>query len=220
MSVRLIALTQGSGELAGKSAEEIVSYAARVSNPKSADDFETAPRLLNYCIKNGHWSIFETAFMTVEIKTSRAISAQIIRHRSFSFQEFSTRYATISSNVVYGARRQDSKNRQNSIDDMSPEDQEWFSHAQNNNWNSSHEFYEEALKRGIAKECARFLLPLSTETTIFMSGNLRSFIHYIDLRSANGTQKEHADIALDIKDIFITNLPLIAKALEWKVTKD
>lgn len=214
-SVKLVAITEGANELIGKSAQDIISYVARVSNPNNQMSFETGSKLIKYCITHQHWSIFEHAFVTAEIKTSRAIAAQILRHRSFTFQEFSQRYAQAFDCVTYGARRQDQKNRQNSIDDMSDEDKSWFQNAQEEVWEDSKALYDEAISRGIAKEQARFLLPLNTATTIYMSGSVRSWIHYIQLRSGNGTQKEHADIANACKSIMIDRFPDIAKALSW-----
>lgn len=210
--IKLISKTQG---IDGLSAEDLVAFTARVSNPSNQMNMETAPKLLAYLIKNKHWSPFEMVSATLEIKTSRGIAAQILRHRSFSFQEFSQRYAEAQNVVEYEARRQDQKNRQNSIDDMTLEDNRWFGIAQKSVWNHSMSLYKEALEKGIAKEQARFLLPLSTETTIYMSGTLRSWIHYIDLRSANGTQKEHRDIALGAKNIFIKEFPNTSDALGW-----
>ena len=215
MSVELVAMSAGVGHLAGKSAEEIISYAARVSSPCNQENFETAPRLLAYCIREKHYSVFETVSMTLQIRTSRAMAAQIVRHRSFTIQEHSMRYAESNRNVVHEARRQDSKNRQNSLDDLGDDDRQWFRQAQTDVWDSSHSLYHEALRRGIAKECARFLLPLSTETTLFMTGSVRSWIHYIELRSGNGTQKEHQDIAEQAKGVFCEHLPNVARALEW-----
>lgn len=194
-------------------AEKVMMYCARVSNPKNQDSTNT--KLLDYCIKNAHWSIFEMAHMTVEITTSRAIAQQILRHRSFSFQEFSQRYAEITSYETYTARRQDLKNRQNSVDDMSTEDKAWFQQAQMEVQNYSEIRYKEALSKGIAKEQARFLLPLSTTTKLYMTGSVRSWIHYLDLRCGNGTQLEHKVIADTIKDLFIKELPVIAQAKGW-----
>ena len=205
MTVKLISITP--------KAEETLMYCARVSNPKNQDNDN--PKLLSYCIKNKHWSIFEQASMTVEIKTSRAISAQILRHRSFCFQEFSQRYAEVLGFETYPARRQDQKNRQNSVDDMDEKDKKWFEDAQKCVQSYSEVAYKEALDRGIAKEQARFLLPMSTSTTLYMTGNIRNWIHYLELRTENGTQKEHADIANSVKDIFVVELPIIAEALEW-----
>ena len=194
-------------------AEKVVMYCARVSNPKNQNSDST--KLLDYCIKHGHWSIFEMAHMTVEITTSRAIAAQILRHRSFSFQEFSQRYAEVTDFELYEPRRQDQKNRQNSIDDLSPEDMDWFMNAMIGVHTTAKALYEEAIRRGIAKECARFLLPLSTQTKLYMTGNIRSWIHYLDLRCGNGTQLEHKEIADEIKALFIEQFPNTAKAKGW-----
>lgn len=213
--VKLVAVTQGAEDLTGRNAQDVISYVARVSNPNNQLKFDTAAKLLKYCIAHEHWSVFEHASMTLEIKTSRGIAAQILRHRSFTFQEFSQRYAQAINHVKYPARRQDQKNRQNSVDDMSSEDKEWFEQAQETVWDESKCLYDEAIARGIAKEQARFLLPLNTETVIYMTGNVRSWIHYISLRSANGTQQEHREIAEECKKIFIDAFPDISKALEW-----
>jgi thymidylate synthase (FAD) len=213
--VKLVAITEGANELLGKNAQEIVSYVARVSNASNQSNFTTAPKLIKYLLDQKHWSPFEHVSCTLEIKTSRAIAAQILRHRSFVFQEFSQRYAAVSSNTKYPARRQDQKNRQNSVDDMSDEDKLWFDAAQDKVWDESKKLYDEALSKGIAKEQARFLLPLSTETTLYMTGNLRSWITYINLRCSNGTQKEHADIAIDCKSIIASRFPDVATALGW-----
>ena len=196
-------------------AEEVITFCARVSNPGNQTNMDTSDKLIKYLLTHKHWSPFELAHMTIQIKTSRAIAAQILRHRSFTFQEFSQRYAVASNNVFYRARRQDTKNRQNSVDDMPQSDIDWFIEAQNQVWSLAKEKYDEALARGIAKEQARFLLPLSTETTIYMSGSIRSWIHYIDLRTTNGTQKEHMEIAQTCKGVLADQLPLIAKALNW-----
>lgn len=209
--VKLIAVTK-SEEL---NAEEIISFVARVSNPSNQSNFETSPKLIKYLIEHSHWSPFEHAYMTVEIVTSRGIAAQILRHRSFTFSEFSLRYAKSNSYVRYPARRQDLKNRQNSVDDMSEDDRIWFMNTQQDVWDNSKRAYDEALKRGIAKEQARFLLPLNTETTMYMTGSLRSWIHYIMLRTENGTQLEHVEIASAIKNILVKEFPNTAKALEW-----
>lgn len=196
-------------------AEGTILYCARVSSPQNQRSEST--KLLDYCIKNGHWSIFEMAHMTVEIETSRAIAAQILRHRSFSFQEFSQRYAPIDTNdfELYNARRQDFKNRQNSIDDMSAEDKTFFQNAQNHINAIAFDLYGECLKRGIAKEQARFLLPLSTRTKLYMTGNVRSWLHYLDLRCGHGTQLEHQEIANSIKALFIQQFPKISEAKGW-----
>lgn len=216
--VKLVAVTKGVNELNDLGSEEIVSFIARVSNPSNQSNFESAPKLLAYLIKHSHWSPFEHAFMTLEITTSRGIAAQILRHRSFVFQEFSQRYSKSDSYISYPARRQDIKNRQNSVDDMSEDDRIWFSNMQADVWEMAKRLYDEALKRGVAKEQARFLLPLNTKTTIYMTGNLRSWIHYINLRTENGTQLEHSQIAQLAKDIFCEQFPSIAKALNWETT--
>lgn len=211
-NVKLISCSKG---VEGMSAEELVAFTARVSNPANQMNMETAPKLIAYLIKNKHWSPLEMASATIEISTSRGIAAQILRHRSFSFQEFSQRYAEAQSYVKYEARRQDQKNRQNSVDDMSEEDKQWFEKAQESVGSQALTLYKEALGRGIAKEQARFLLPLNTETKLYMAGTLRSWVHYIELRSGNGTQKEHRDIAIGCKNIFVKEFPTIASALNW-----
>jgi thymidylate synthase (FAD) len=191
-----------------------MAYCARVSNPKNQDNPDFS-KLLAYCIKHGHWSVFEQANMVVEINTSRAIAAQILRHKSFNFQEFSQRYSTVNSFIEYEARRQDEKNRQNSIDDLPEDTKEWFKKSQKDVWDLAYSKYEEALSKGIAKECARFLLPLNSETRLYMNGTIRSYIHYIQLRTHESTQLEHRIIAEEIKKVFIENLPIVAKALGW-----
>lgn len=220
MKVNLIANTKGAGKLIAElgrepNGQEVTGYITRVSNPNNQLNMDTVPKLLAYCIKHKHWSPFEHAYMTLEIETSRAIAAQILRHRSFTFQEFSQRYSVATEFETYPARRQDVKNKQNSIDDMSDEDKDWFEKAQQSVIDASDYYYKEALKRGIAKEQARFLLPLSTKTTIYMTGNLRSWIHYIELRADKSTQLEHREIALECKRIFKEEYPDIAEALGW-----
>ncbi len=195
-------------------AEETMAYCARVSNPENQDN-PKIDKLLAFCIKNGHWSVFEQANMVIEINTSRAIAPQILRHRSFSFQEFSQRYAAATGYVTYEARRQDLKNRQNSVDDLTADTKTWFEDSQREIWDLCYGKYTEALKRGVAKECARALLPLNTATRLYMNGTVRSWAHYIDLRAGNGTQKEHMDIALACKAIFAKELPVVAQALGW-----
>jgi len=197
-----------------KDGEKQMAYIARVSNPENQENPNYA-KLLAYCIKHQHWSVFEGASLTVEIKTSRAIAAQILRHRSATFQEFSQRYASPTKTVIYEARRQDTKNRQNSINDLSDETNEWFKNAQNQISSLSFSLYEEAVAKGIAKECARFLLPQSTESTLYMTNNCRNWIHYIQLRTTSGTQKEHRDIAEMIKKVFVDEWPTVAEALGW-----
>lgn len=198
-------------------AEKTITFCARVSNPNNQSNTTTSPKLLKYLITHQHWSPFELASMTMQIKTSRAISPQILRHRSFTFQEFSQRYAAVDENgiVTYAARRQDTKNRQNSIDDLSSDIKDEWESRQLQNWRNSFEHYKWAIDSGIAKECARFVLPLGTATTIYMAGTIRSWIHYIELRSANGTQAEHKEIADEAKKVFKQQLPAIAEALGW-----
>ena len=198
-------------------AEKTMAYIARVSNPKNQKN-ENFSRLLKYCIKHEHWSVFEQSSMTLQIETNRGIAAQILRHRSFTFQEFSQRYADSSQlgNIpLPELRRQDTKNRQNSIKDLPEEIKSHFSEKISNHFRKASEIYEEMLSQGIAKECARFILPLATPTRIYMSGSCRSWIHYINLRSANGTQEEHKNIALNCKYIFKDKFPIVAKALNW-----
>lgn len=217
--VKLIAVTVGAGELKGKTGQEVITYNARVSNPNNQLNFSTAAGLLRYCIKQQHWSIFEQADLTVEINTTRAIAAQILRHRSFTFQEFSQRYADtnlLDKPVPPDLRRQDLKNRQNSIDDfgdykklgLQGRIQEHFEQAQN--------LYDNLVSQGVAKECARFVLPLATPTRIYMKGSVRSWIHYIQLRTTEGTQKEHRDVAEAIRCVFCCEYPDVAEALGWK----
>jgi thymidylate synthase (FAD) len=196
--------------------EQLIVYIARVSNPNNQLNLDTGPKLIKFMVDEGHVSPFEQVDFTVEITTSRAIAQQLLRHWSFSFQEFSQRYAEAQNHIVYPARRQDKKNRQNSMDDMTLEDREWFDAAQMQVWEASHILYKEALTKGIAREQARFLLPLSTQTTLYMKGNVRDWIFYLKLRSANGTQKEHADIANKIRrEVFVPNFPVISEALGW-----
>ena len=198
-------------------AEQHMAYVARVSNPKNQDNDKFAG-LLKYCIKHGHWSVFEQAYMTIEINTTRGIAAQILRHRSFTYQEFSQRYA--DSNLLGEIelpelRRQDDKNRQNSIDDLDPEMIDKFNRQMNTLFSSAFGLYNQMLKAGVAKECARFVLPLATPTRIYMTGSCRSWIHYINLRSAHGTQKEHMVIAEACRKVVIEQFPAVSEALEW-----
>jgi len=185
-------------------AEKSMAYIARVSNPKNQDNNDFS-KLLGYCIKNEHWSVFEQAYMTLQIETTRGIAAQILRHRSFTFQEFSQRYADsrqLGEIPIPELRRQDNKNRQNSISDLSEEVVSQFNKKIKNQFKLNKQLYEEMLEAGIAKECARFVLPLATPTRIYMTGSCRSWIHYINLRTSNGTQKEHMNIAKECKNIF------------------
>ena len=199
-------------------AEQHIAYCARVSNPNNQDN-ENFAGLLKYCIKHQHWSIFEQAFMTLEMETTRGLAAQVLRHRSFTFQEFSQRYAStnlLSSDIeLPELRRQDTKNRQNSIDDMDPFEVQNLEMQTQTLFDSATALYEQMLNRGVAKECARNILPLATPTRIYMTGSVRSWIHYINLRSGHGTQKEHMQIAEGCREIFTEQFPEIATALEW-----
>jgi thymidylate synthase (FAD) len=195
-----------------------MAYVARVSNPKNQENPNYA-KLLGYCIKHNHWSVFEQAFMTLEIETTRGLAAQILRHRSFTYQEWSQRYADSSmlaeSIPMFDLRRQDTKNRQNSIDDIDDFVKQEYEIKIRRHFDEAMTLYQSMLDMGIAKECARFVLPLATPTRMYMSGSVRSWIHYITLRSANGTQKEHMDIAEACKKIFVEQFPTCAEALEW-----
>jgi len=210
MSVKLVSVTPD--------AEQTMAYVARVSNPNNQENPNYA-KLLGYCIKHNHWSVFEQSFMTLEIETTRGLAAQILRHRSFTYQEFSQRYADsslLSETIpVPELRRQDTKNRQNSIDDIDPFVKQEFEIKMRKHFDEAMVLYQSMLDMGIAKECARFVLPLATPTRLYMSGSCRSWIHYITLRSANGTQKEHMEIAEECKKIFAEQFPTVAEALEW-----
>ena len=199
-------------------AEKHMAYCARVSNPNNQENDNYAG-LLKYCIKHQHWSIFEQAFMTLEINTTRGLAAQILRHRSFTFQEFSQRYADtnlLDANIpLPELRRQDTKNRQNSIDDIPEKQIKFLQDRIQLYFNEGMDLYNELLREGIAKECARFVLPLATPTRLYMSGSVRSWAHYIDLRSGHGTQKEHMDIANACKSVFTEQFPTVSAALEW-----
>ena len=198
-------------------AEKSMAYIARVSNPKNQDN-EDFKKLIKYCIHNEHWSVFEQAYMTLQIETNRGIAAQILRHRSFTFQEFSQRYADsreLGEIPIPKLRRQDNKNRQNSISDLSEELINKFNKKIKYQFTLNKQLYEEMLEAGIAKECARFVLPLATPTRIYMTGSCRSWIHYINLRTGNGTQKEHMDIAHECKNIFKQEYPIVSLALNW-----
>ena len=209
MNVKLISITPD--------AEKTMAFIARVSNPANQEN-EKYAGLLRYCIKHNHWSVFEQSTMTLEIETTRAIAAQILRHRSFTYQEFSQRYADaklLETIELPELRRQDSKNRQNSIDDLDPKIVDTLNRQMNTLFSSAYSLYNQMLEEGVAKECARMVLPLCTPTRIYMSGSCRSWIHYINLRSAHGTQKEHMDIAKACKEIFIGQFPSVSEALEW-----
>ena len=197
--------------------EQTMAYIARVSNPNNQDN-ENYAGLLRYCIKHQHWSVFEQSSMTLEIETTRGLAAQILRHRSFTFQEFSQRYA--DSNLLGEIelpelRRQDTKNRQNSIDDLEPAVVEKLEKQMNTLFSSSLALYNQMLESGVAKECARFVLPLATPTRLYMTGSCRSWVHYINLISAHGTQKEHMDIAEACRKVFTEQFPSVSEALEW-----
>ena len=212
MNVKLVSITPD--------AEQTMAYIARVSNPSNQDN-EKYSGLLKYCIKHNHWSVFEQSSMSLEIETSRAIAAQILRHRSFTFQEFSQRYAASTALGDFDLpelRRQDEKNRQNSTNDLEPEKIEKFEKQMITLFSSAKSLYEQMLSQGVAKECARMVLPLCTPTRIYMTGSCRSWVHYINLRSAHGTQKEHMDIAEACKKVFIEQFPIVSEALGWNNT--
>jgi len=210
MTVKLISVTPD--------AEKNMAYVARVSNPNNQENPNYA-KLLGYCIKHNHWSVFEQSFMTLEIETTRGLAAQILRHRSFTYQEFSQRYADSSllaeTIPLPELRRQDTKNRQNSIDDLDPEFVELSLRQIDTYFKQGMSLYQHLLDNGVAKECARFVLPLATPTRLYMSGSCRSWIHYIQLREKNGTQKEHMEIAEECKKIFVEQFPTCAEALGW-----
>ena len=199
-------------------AEKTIGYIARVSNPKNQENPKVSG-LLSYCIKHQHWSVFEQAFMTLEIETTRGLAAQILRHRSFTFQEFSQRYADtnlLADEIpMFELRHQDTKNRQNSTDDVPKNKKADLQARIAEYFVDSMDLYNELLANGIAKECARFVLPLATPTRLYMTGSIRSWIHYIDLRSAHGTQKEHMDIVEECRSIFKEEFPIISEALQW-----
>ena len=199
-------------------AEKTIAYVARVSNPQNQEN-EKFAGLLRYCIHHGHWSVFEQAFMTVEINTTRGLAAQILRHRSFTYQEFSQRYQDVShireDIPLPELRSQDEKNRQNSIDDVEPAVLKKFNAKMRKHFDASIDLYKEMLHDGIAKECARFVLPLATPTRLYMTGSVRSWVHYIDLRSAHGTQKEHMDLVENVRKLFIQQFPVVSQALDW-----
>ena len=199
-------------------AEKTMGYVARVSNPNNQENPKVAG-LLSYCINHGHWSVFEQAHMTVEINTTRGLAAQILRHRSFTYQEFSQRYADVSYLREHiplpELRSQDEKNRQNSIDDVDPAMVEKFNKEMRKHFDAGIDLYKSMLHAGIAKECARFVLPLATPTRLYMTGSVRSWIHYIELRSAHGTQKEHMDLVENVRKVFIEQFPIVSQALDW-----
>ena len=209
MEVSLVSITPD--------AEKTMAYIARVSNPSNQEN-DNYSGLLKYCIKHNHWSVFEQSTMTLEIETTRAIAAQILRHRSFTFQEFSQRYAKsneLGKIQLPDLRRQDVKNRQNSIDDLDPFVKQKLEAQMITLFSSAQSLYNQMIDEGVAKECARMVLPLCTPTRIYMTGSCRSWIHYINLRSAHGTQKEHMEIAEMCREIFKVEFPTIAQALDW-----
>jgi len=214
MTVKLVSITPD--------AEKTMAYIARVSNPNNQEN-EKYSGLLKYCIKHNHWSVFEQSTMTVEIETTRAIAAQILRHRSFTFQEFSQRYADTNllkdkdtTIPIPEYRRQDTKNRQNSIDDLDPDIIDKLNKQTKTLFTSAQSLYNQMVEQGVAKECARMVLPLAVPTRIYMTGSCRSWIHYINLRSAHGTQKEHMIIAEAVRDVFVEQFPAVSEALEWE----
>ena len=211
MEVKLISITEPN-ILSSGSAEELIAYCARVSNPSNQDNKQTAPRLLKFLIKHKHWSPFEMVDMTVEIKTSRAIAAQILRHRSFSFQEFSQRYSQATDIEPIELRKQAESNRQSSEEVI---DEPVINNVVKHSIDTALMTYEKLITQGVAKEQARMVLPLATQTTMYMKGSIRSWVHYIDLRTEQNTQKEHRLIAEECKNILIANLPTVAEALEW-----
>jgi thymidylate synthase (FAD) len=206
MSVKLIWITP--------EAEKVISYCARVSNPSNQENYDTAPRLLKYCAKNKHWSVFEQASMCVEVETTRAISAQILRHK-LQAQEFSQRYASVDNTSIEipHLRRQDTKNRQSSIDDI-PDINEAFRERIEKHFFESFQLYNDLLEQGVAKESARFVLPLSTKTRLYLSGNIRNWIHYCQARCHESTQKEHRDIAMQVREILLEQLPSLCEILD------
>ena len=209
MTVRLISVTPD--------AEKTMAHIARVSNPNNQDN-PNYSGLLRYCIKHNHWSVFEQSSMTLEIETTRAIAAQVLRHRSFTFQEFSQRYADsnlLGTIELPELRKQDKKNRQNSTDDLDPKLVDTLNRQMNTLFSSALSLYNQMLEDGVAKECARMVLPLCTPTRIYMTGSCRSWIHYINLRSAHGTQKEHMQIAEACRKVFTEQYPAVSEALEW-----
>ena len=210
MNVKFVSITPD--------AEKTMAYIARVSNPKNQDN-EKFAGLLKYCIKHNHWSVFEQSSMTLEIETTRGLAAQILRHRSFTYQEFSQRYADSSllgeEIPLPKLRKQDAKNRQNSTDDLDPFIVQDFELKMQRHFVNAMKIYQEMLDQGVAKECARFVLPLATPTRLYMTGSCRSWIHYINLRSAHGTQKEHMNIAEECRRIFTEQFPAVSEALEW-----
>jgi thymidylate synthase (FAD) len=227
MSAKLIATTQPAPWLVEqgiRTAEDLIVYTARVSNPSNQGNVETGGRLIQYCIDHGHWSVFETASMTVEIETTRAIAAQLLRHRSFTFQEFSQRYCDVQAlgrPTVPTARMQDRKNRQSSLKSDDEALKEWWISEAGRVMDDAQALYESALEKGIAKEVARFVLPLATPTRLYMTGSVRSWLHYLKARLDPATQQEHRQVAIDVADIFSETFPVISEACGvWKKAVD
>ena len=210
MNVKFVSITPD--------AEKTMAYIARVSNPSNQEN-EKYSGLLKYCIKHNHWSVFEQSSMTLEIETTRGLAAQILRHRSFTYQEFSQRYADtklLDDNIpLPQLRKQDLKNRQNSTDDLDEFLVQDFQLEMTKLFESSMNLYNRMLDSGVAKECARFVLPLATPTRLYMTGSCRSWIHYINLRSAHGTQREHMDVVEKARSIFTEQFPSVSEALGW-----
>ena len=223
MEVKLVSLTQpqiSTPDRAPMNAEDIIAYCARVSNPKNQMNTATAPKLIKFLIKHKHWSPFELTSMCVEIKTSRAIATQILRHRSFSFQEFSQRYSEATELEDYELRKPAEKNRQSSSEAFKNKGLGSVYHIANRAMRGAMVAYQDLLDAGVAKECARAVLPLNTKTTMYMNGTVRSWIHYINLRTEENTQKEHRDVACAIQDIFVKQFPNTSEALNWIEKKE
>jgi thymidylate synthase (FAD) len=219
MNAKLVAVTQPCADLIQQgiiTADDLIAYCARVSNPSNQLNTETAPRLLAYCIRHGHWSVFETASMTVEVETSRAIAAQLLRHRSFTFQEFSQRYALSSEFEPVELRKQDTKNRQGSGELVS--DSQQYAEVEAS-IQDSHRTYQYLIACGVSKETARMVLPLCTRTRLYMTGCVRSWIHYFDQRCAEHTQKEHRELARLIREVFAKQFPNVWNALQLREAK-
>jgi thymidylate synthase (FAD) len=219
MNAKLVSITQPCADLIQQgilTADDLIAYCARVSNPSNQLNTETAPRLLAYCIRHGHWSVFETASMTVEVETSRAIAAQLLRHRSFTFQEFSQRYALSSEFEPVELRKQDTKNRQGSGELVS--DSQQYAEVEAS-IQDSHRTYQYLIACGVSKETARMVLPLCTRTRLYMTGCVRSWIHYFDQRCSEHTQKEHRELACLIREAFAMQFPNVWNALQLREAK-
>jgi thymidylate synthase (FAD) len=215
MKVKLVSLSKSLIAEKDLTPEELIVYVARVSNPSNQLNTESSEKLINYLIKHAHWSPFEMVDMCVEIVTSRGIAPQILRHRSFSFQEFSQRYAKVNAIEPIELRYKGDTNRQSSSEAIDGEDSIYFNEKLEKLFTLSQEIYNEMIDADIAKECARFVLPLASETTLYMKSSIRSWIHYLQIRCDEHTQLEHRLIAEEIKKIFIQNFPSISKALNF-----